>query len=159
MSITNCHICDYENDTSQDGLFCVICGADFSNPGSESKIMENKTRGTYATSDKISDLRKEAFIYLTNQRLVLVPADVEYQGLGMTGALTAAVAQTIWSSLTSGQPSLISIKLKDVKTIRDGKFGLLVKALIVETTDGHMVKFTAPKIKEWKGALTKAAGI
>ena len=159
MSSLHCHICGRDNEDSKNRLFCAMCGADFTGSVIESKLMESKAAGSYATSDKISDIRKEAFIYLTDKRLIVIPADVKYSSYNLTSALTAVVAKTIWNKITSGQSSLISIPLENVKSVKDGKFGLLVKALIIETNDGELIKMAAPRLNEWKVAIAKAAKI
>ena len=159
MGSLHCHICGRDNEASEDRLFCVMCGADLSGSVIESTLMESKAAGSYATSDKIGDIRKEAFIYLTDKRLIVIPADVNFSGINLTGALTAVAAKTLWNKITSGQSSLISVPLENVKSVKDGKFGLLVKALIIETKDGELVKMTAPKLNEWKEAIAKAAKI
>ena len=159
MKSVKCHICSRENEISEDAFFCVSCGADLSNPATESLLMESKKEGSYATSDKLTDVRKNAYIYLTNKRLIVIPADVKYAGIGITGALTALAAQATWNIIKSNQPNLISIPLERFKTQRDGRFGLLVKALIIETKDNEIIKIAAPNLKEWKDAITKAAKI
>ncbi|MFP3153520.1 hypothetical protein LQZ18_03665 [Lachnospiraceae bacterium ZAX-1] len=159
MEKVKCHICEHVNESeNQRPTFCIRCGADLANPEVETKIMEhtNARTGTYATSDKFSDIRKEAFIYLTNRRVIVIPATVDFYGLNLAGALTAVGAKMLYSKLTSGQSSLISIPLENIKVVRDGKFGLLVKALIIETNDGEIVKMTVSKQNEWKDAITKA---
>lgn len=157
--MSKCHICDHENKSGgQDKAFCVRCGADLADPTVEHKIMEhtNARTGTYATSDKFSDIRKEAFIYLTNRRIIVIPASVEFTGLNLAGALTAVGAKAIYSKLTNGQPSLISLPLEDIKNVRDGKFGLLVKALIIETNSGDILKVTVSNQADWKNAIAQA---
>jgi len=91
----------------------------------------------------------DAFIYLTNKRLIILPTKLE--GLGLTGMVTAAV----YNKITS-EHGLISLPFENMKAVKDGKFGLLVKALIIDTTDGELVKIKVSKRDEWKAAITKA---
>ncbi|MDR3270312.1 MAG: hypothetical protein LBT32_02190 [Peptococcaceae bacterium] len=157
MKNIKCHICNYENE-SADGqaTLCVACGAELADPKSETKLMEAITSATCATSDQLRDVRKECSIYLTDRRLIVIPADVQFTGLNLTGILAAKAAQALHNKMTSNF-GVISIPVKNIKTVRDGKFGLLVKAIIVETTGGEMVKITVPKRDEWKSALANAA--
>lgn len=154
MKKMNCHICDYQGNEAQEGQppFCVRCGADLSDPTLETKLMEAPPSATYATADRITALRMQTSIYLTDKRLILVPAKLS--GFGLAGVLTAAT----YNKMTTAS-GVISIPFENVKDVRDGKFGLLVKALIVDTTDGEMVKITAPKRNVWKDALMKATGL
>ena len=150
MKNVKCHICDHQNEIP-DGQspFCVRCGTDLTEPKVETKLMEDTKSARFATVDKMSSPGVEAFIYLTDKRLIAIPAKL--QGFGLTGMVTAAV----YNKMTSDQ-GLISIPFENMKTVRDGKFGLLVKALIVDTTDGELLKMGLSNRNEWKEAITKA---
>lgn len=52
---------------------------------------------------------------------------------------------------------VLSIPLEQIKAVRDGKFGLLQKAIIIDTTNGELLKITVPKRKEWKEAIINIA--
>jgi len=150
MEILKCHICNHHvsEALSAQPTFCARCGADLANPETETKLKEAPPSATYSTSDSMTSLRKQAFIYLTNKRLILIP--VKLQGFGLTSALTAMT----YNKMTS-KSGVISIPFENVKSIRDGKFGLFVKALIVDTTSNEMVKITVPKLNEWKETIIK----
>ena len=155
MTNMTCPICEFENEDGQHSV-CPICGVDLSNENAETKRMEATTSASFATSDRMSDLRKEAFIYLTDKRLIVIPADVKITGYGLKGALVAAAANAIHRKMMN-DVGVISVPLTDIKAVRDGKFGLLVKAIVIETTNNEIVKITVPKRNEWKEAITKAS--
>ena len=142
-----CHICD-QSYAEQDGSpeVCGRCGADLSNPEKEKKIMEDTLRARFATSDRLGDNGKEANVYLTDKRFIAIP--VKLQGFGLTGVVTAAIYNSMYKDM-----GIVSIALKDVKSVRDGKFGLLAKAIIIETAGNEMIKFTVSKRNEWMEAL------
>ena len=145
MENTVCHICDYQNNQT---TFCERCGSNLSNSNEETIVLKASPSATYATADKMSSLRVNGFIYLTNKRLLIIPAKMS--GFGLTSALTA----TVYNKMTTAS-GIISIPFEQMKLVRDGKFGLLVKALIIETTNGELVKMTLPKRNEWKDTIIK----
>jgi hypothetical protein len=70
---------------------------------------------------------------------------------GLTGAVSAALYNSMYKDM-----GIVSIALKDVKSVRDGKFGLLAKAIIIEASGNEMVKFAVSKRNEWMEAIKKA---
>ncbi len=142
-----CHICGHENSEAAD---CAVCGANLAEPGSERVVLAAPLRATFATADKISAVAVNASAWLTDKRLVLVP--LKLSGRGLTGMLTAAVVNKMTS-----KNGVVSLPLDCVTAVRDGRFGLLVQALLIDTRDGELVKMTVPKRKEWKTAILSAA--
>jgi hypothetical protein len=140
-----CPICGYEDNQAGQQETCALCGADFG--GDERKLLEAPKRGSYATADKLSAIRMEASVYLTDRRILVVP--LKLQGYGLQGILTAAV----YNKMTS-KNGVISAPLSCVTGIRDGRFGL-VKALILDLNDGGLLKITVPAREEWKAAITR----
>ena len=150
MKNATCHICGYQNEIPDgQACLCALCGTDLATPKLEITLLEDTRSATFATADNMKTLGMEAHIYLTDKRLIIIPTKL--QGLGLTGLLTAVVCNNMASGL-----SLFSIPYENMKSVRDGKFGLLVKALIVDTTDGELVKIKVSKRDEWKEAITKA---
>lgn len=140
---TKCLICGYDIDGTE--RVCALCGADPSEP--ERKLLE-AARSSYATADKFTAVRMECYTYLTDRRLIIIPAKLE--GYGLSGVLTAAV----YNKMTS-KSGVLSVPLGEIRNLRDGKFGF-VKALIAETNDGDILKFTVPKREEWRSAIQDA---
>lgn len=99
------------------------------------------THGTYSTKEK-PNLGSNAYVSLTDQRLVVVPEKLE--GYGLTMALTAAVMNKMRSKYT-----MVSIPLDQIKEVREAKVGLLGREIIVEAKDGDFVKFRVSKQKVW----------
>lgn len=151
MKNAKCPICNYADKNSSEELSCCPrCGTDFSATVMEKKLME--APGTYTTEDKqfFGKMSTNASIYLTDQRLLAIPTKLE--GFNLTTALTA----TIINKMTN-KYGVISIPLEQIKAVRDGKFGLLQKAIIIDTTNGELLKITVPKRKEWKEAIINIA--
>jgi hypothetical protein len=90
----------------------------------------------------------EASVYLTDRRVLVVP--LKLQGYGLQGILTAAV----YNKMTS-KNGVISVPLSLVTGVRDGKFGF-VKALILDISDGGLLKITVPAREEWRAAIESA---
>ncbi len=88
-----------------------------------------------------------ATIILTNQRFLVIPEKLE--GFNRSTVLTASIMNKITSNY-----GVVSVPITMIKEVRDGKFGLLGKALIVETKEANVIKITAPKLKEWKEVLS-----
>ena len=150
MENVKCHICHSVNEiTSGQTAFCGLCETDLASPQKETKLLEDIDNAQYSVADKTTSPGWEAFVYLTNQRLIVVPAKLK--GSGLEGMLTAAV----YNRMTK-KSGVISIPFANIKAVRDGKMGLLMKALIVDTTDGELVKIKVSGRSEWKEALTKA---
>ena len=107
--------------------------------------------GTYTTEDKqfFGKLSTTAFIYLTDQRLLAIPEKLE--GFNLKTTLIAAVVNKMTS-----ENGVISIPLEQIKAVRDGKFGLLQKALIIDTTNDELLKITISKQNAWKEAIINA---
>lgn len=143
-----CHICSYPNEQAS---FCALCGTDLANPNTETKHLESIHGALYSTVEKTMVAGWDAFIYLTNKRLIIVPAKLK--GSGLDGMLAAA----IYNKMTS-KAGVISIPFEHIKAVRDGKMGLLFKAIVVDTTDGEVVKIKVSKRDEWKAALASATG-
>jgi len=157
MNNMKCPVCEFENKNEEgQHLVCLVCGVDLTNSNAETKLMEATTSATFATSDRMSDMRKEGFIYLTDKRLIVIPADIKFVGHGLGGGLAAATAKALHNKMMSDS-SVISIPLADIKAVKDGKFGLLVKAIVIETINNEIIKITVPKRNEWKEALAKAS--
>lgn len=146
MKPAKCPICDY-TDISQESSCCPRCGADFSESAPEKKQMSGP--GTFTTEDKqfFGKMGTNATFYLTDRRLIAIPAKLE--GFNLTTALTAAVINKMTSKY-----GVVSIPREQIKAVRDGKFGLLGKAIIIDTTDGELLKITVTKQKAWKEALS-----
>ena len=84
MNSAKCHICGYENKkTDGQPSLCMVCGTDLAGTNAETKLLEATKSATYSTSDRMADVRKEAFIYLTDKRLIVIPADVQFEGVGV----------------------------------------------------------------------------
>ena len=147
MAKTTCHICGNETELMS-GLepICACCGADLTNPASETKYREARTMSMFALKDSFSSPGFDARLYLTDKRFIVVPAKIA--GLGLAGAVTNSIVNKMMDGT-----KLISVPFQDIKGIRDGKFGLFRKALIIDTADGQLVKITCPKLGEWKAAL------
>lgn len=151
MDTVNCPVCNHTCEASGgDRPCCPLCGADLNGSAAEKKQME--APGTFTTEDKqfFGKMSTNATLYLTDRRLVAIPGKLE--GFGLTSALTAAVVNKM-----TNEYGIVSIPLEQIKAVRDGKFGLLAKALVIETADGGLLKITVPKQKQWKEAITNAA--
>ncbi len=147
MNSIQCHICGHVNEISEEqSAFCVQCGADLVDTKAEIKLMEASLY-SYAIANK--NIPGYATAYLTDKRLIVIPHKLE--GFGLTGVITA----TIINKMTN-KSGIISVPLNHVKSIKDGRFGLLLKAIIVDTIDGNPVKIAVPKRKEWKEVLIKS---
>lgn len=141
MKKEECPICEQEyeetGDQGEEVTSCPRCGTDFN--GSEKKRMG--AHGTYSTKEK-PNLGSNAYISLTDRRLVVVPEKLEGYGLAM--ALTAAITNKLRSKYT-----MVSIPLDQIKEAREVKVGLLGREVIVDTKDGDFVKFRVSKQKVW----------
>ena len=148
MKSIKCHVCCHVNEVlDEQSPFCVRCGADLIDLQAETKCIESSA-ASYATSNGRFAVQTPAFAYLTDKRLILIPAKLT--GFGLTGVLTSA----IMNKMTS-ESGVISIQFEHVKAVKEGKFGLFVKAIIVETAGGEMVKMTVPNRNKWKEAITR----
>ena len=141
-----CPICIFENENVDR---CEICDSDLANPQSEVKVLECVDNALYSLVDNTMSPGWDDFVYLINKRLLIFPATLK--GSGIEGRLTAAAYNKMVS-----KNGVISIPFEDIKSIRDGKMGLLMKALIIDTTCGNLVKIKVGKRDEWKKALEKA---
>jgi len=151
MQHVTCHICACENEVPNErDSSCAMCDADLADSQSEVKLLEDTHAALYNTVDKFTAPGWEAFIYLTNKRLLVIPAKLK--GSGLQGRLSAAVYNKM-----AGESDIISIPLANIKAVREGKFGLLMKALIIDTTDGGLLKIKVSKRNEWKDTIAKAA--
>ncbi len=146
MANTKCPICGFDNRQTEPGQSCALCAADFREP--ERKLLETLKKGSYATADKVTAIRMEASIYLTDRRVIVIP--LKLSGYGLTGVLTAAA----YNKMTS-KNGVISLPLTQVTDVRDGKFGF-VKALILDTRDGDLLKIAVPGRDEWRDAIERA---
>ncbi len=147
MKNAKCPVCDYaDNNRSEESMCCPRCGTDFTGNYVEKKLMA--APGTYTTEDKqfFGKMSTSASICLTDRRLLAIPEKLE--GFNLTTVLTAAVVNKMTS-----KNGVISIPLEQIKAVRDGKFGLLQKALIIDTTNNELLKITVPKQKAWKEAI------
>lgn len=147
MERKKCPICDHVDESaSETPLCCPRCGTDFTGSAMEKRIMG--AHGTYTTEDKqfFGKVSANAFICLTDRRLIAIPEKLE--GFNKTTVLSAAVINKMTSKY-----GFISIPLNQIKTVRDGKFGLLAKAIIIDTADGGLLKITVPKQNDWKAAI------
>ncbi|WP_312939380.1 hypothetical protein [Oscillibacter sp.] len=151
MKNEKCLICDYVDENhSQETTCCPRCGTDFKGNTVENKLMS--ALGTYTTEDKqfFGKLSTTSYIYLTDRRLLAIPEKLE--GFNLKTSLTAAIVNKMTS-----KNGVISIPLEQIKAVRDGKFGLLQKAVIIDTTNDELLKITVSKRKEWKEAIMNAA--
>ena len=146
MNHDPCPICGYGEPA---GDACPRCGADLTGASPEETRME--APGTFTTEDKqfFGKLSTNATFYLTDRRLVAVPEKLEGHGLSM--ALTAAAVNKLTSAY-----GVVSLPLERITAVRDGKFGLLGKAIIVDTDGGDLLKITVAKQAQWKAALQAA---
>lgn len=150
MKTTTCPICAYTlDDTNDEIIYCPVCGADLTKANSE-KIVKSST-GTYTMEDKqfFGKMSANATIILTNQRFLVMPEKLK--GFNRSTVLTASIMNKITSNY-----GVVSVPITMIKEIRDGKFGLLGKALVIETKEADVIKITAPKLKEWKEAVSNA---
>lgn len=148
MKTTTCPICAYTLDDANDEIiYCPVCGTDLIKVNSE-KIIRNSP-GTYTMEDKqfFGKMSANATIILTNQHFLVIPEKLE--GFNRSTVLTASIMNKITSNY-----GVVSVPITMIKEVRDGKFGLLGKALIVETKEANVIKITAPKLKEWKEVLS-----
>jgi len=127
----------------------VQCDADLTDSKSEIKLLEDTHNALYSLVDKTMSPGWEAYVYLTNKRLIVVPAKM--RGSGLDGRLAAVV----YNKITS-KSGLVSIPLTDITAVRDGKMGLLMKALIVDVADGELVKIKVGGREKWREAITEA---
>lgn len=151
MKNVKCPVCDYaDNNPSEESACCPRCGTDFAGSPAEKKMMG--APGTYTTEDKqfFGKMGTNASISLTDRRLLAIPEKL--QGFNLTTALTAAAVNKMTSKY-----GVISIPLEQIKAVRDGKFGLFGKAIVIDTTNGELLKITVPKQKEWKEAIINAS--
>ena len=151
MKNAKCSVCDYsDNNPSKESSCCPRCGTDFTGNAVEKKLIA--APGTYTTEDKqfFGKMSTNASIYLTDRRLLAIPEKLE--GFNLTTALTAAAVNKMTS-----KNGVISIPLEQIRAVRDGKFGLLQKAVIIDTINEELLKITVPKQKEWKEAIIDAA--
>jgi len=149
--MANCHICNYENEVD---TICSLCAANLDDPLEETKIKEEEPDfAAFAISDKKGPMQTHAAIYLTNKRLILIPAKMK--GFGLEGLLEAAIYNKLAS--TSG---VISVPLQDIESIGEGKFGLLVKAIAIDLNDGTNIRLRMPGTlsgrKQWQEEIQKA---
>lgn len=151
MSVANCPVCEYVViNTYEEAVCCPRCGAELTEGNKEKKLME--AQGTYTSEDKqfFGKMSTNVTVYLSDRRLVVIPEKME--GFNLTTALTAAVVNKM-----TNKYGIVSLPLEEIKAVRDGKFGLFVKALVVDASNGELLKLTLPKRKEWKEALIGAA--
>ncbi len=113
-------------------------------------MMDDASHDLDATADKMSALRQYAAVLLTDKRLIVIPTKLT--GMGLAGVITASIVNKMTS-----KDGVISVPLIEISGIRDGKFGLLVKALIVDIKggEGELVKLTLPKREQWKQAIAQ----
>ncbi len=150
MNKVKCHICDHENEmTNGQPALCEVCGSDLSNRKAETKLMEAWRTASYATADQLSAMRVEACAYLTDKRLIIIP--LHYSGIGLHGMLTASL-----TNKTQQKYGPVSLPLEQIKSVRDGKFGIFLKAILIDIIDGGLIKLSAPKLKDWKAAIMNA---
>ena len=149
MGLITCQICGNTGETleGQESL-CVRCGADVNAAEQEIKIFEETRKGRFAAKDSLSAPGDECEIYLTNKRLVVIPKKI--QGYGWRGKAAAALYNKVFLD-----ENVISVPLSEVKAVRDGKFGLLVKAIIVDIAGDVLVKMVVSNQDEWKSTIAR----
>ena len=49
----------------------------------------------------------------------------------------------------------INCHITDIKAVRDGKMGLIMKGLIIDTIDGGLVRIKVSKRNQWKEIIVK----
>ncbi len=147
MANKQCHICGKANE--EQAQACARCAADLSNPAAETLLRVEKS-ASYAMADKMSALRQYAAVLLTDKRLIVIPAKLS--GAGLAGVITAAIVNKMTS-----KDGVLSLPFSEISAVRDGKFGLLVKAFIVDIKggEGELVKLTMPKREEWKQEISR----
>lgn len=153
MKNKKCHICDYaDNNPSENSSCCSQCGTDFTESTMEKKIMSSTyAYGTYSTKDKwLSTNAMPAFNCLTDRRLLSIPQKME--GHNLTTVLTSAIINKMTS-----KDGVISIPFDQIKSVRVGKYGLFRKAIVIDTTNGELLKITVSKQKKWREAIINLA--
>lgn len=150
MEKITCPLCGCDVEiTQEDATACPICGYALKEAVGEQKIME--AAGTYTTEDKqfFGKMGTNATLYLTDRRFLAIPTKLE--GFNRTSVLTAAIINKMTS-----QYGVVSIPFDQIKAVREGKFGLLGKAFIIDTKDGELFKLTVHKQAVWMDALREA---
>lgn len=135
-----CPICGYDEN---EGSECQVCKAVMIGEQAETKLKEGT--GSY-TFNKRSP---QAKLYLTNQRFTMIPLKLE--GYGVKGKLTAAIVNKMREQCT-----VISIPLKEIKSVESVRVGLLGRASLIEKINGETIKFQIWKQKEWRSAIKQA---
>lgn len=151
MKNAKCTICNYVVKKSiKESSCCPQCGTDFTASTMEKRIMG--ASGTYTPEDKrfFGKMGMNASINLTDKRLLIIPEKLE--GFNLTTVLTAVIINKMTSRY-----GIISIPLEQIKAVRDGKSGLIGKAIIIDTTNGKLLKIIVSKQKSWKEAIIKIA--
>jgi len=156
MKTAKCHICGCENEIPDgQSSCCALCGADLADAQAET-MMREMSKGAYSTADSATPM-SSCNIYLTDKRLIVIPENVKMQGFGLSGAAMAAAWNKVSESLTKDL-GVVSFPLEKVSSVKSCKFGLFRKAILINSSDGEMVKLAARNLNEWEGAITKAAG-
>ena len=150
MSEIKCPLCGFAEQVPDGEDCCPRCGTRLTDGEGEKKLLE--ASGTFTTEDKqfFGKMSTSASIYLTDRRLLAIPEKLE--GFNLRTGLTAAAVNKM-----TGQYGAISIPLEEIQAVRDGKFGLLQKALVVIAADGGVLKLTLPKQTQWKEAILAVA--
>ena len=152
MSEIKCPLCGFAEQTPDGADCCPRCGTRLAGGEEEKKLLE--ASGTFTTEDKqfFGKMSTSASIYLTDRRLLAIPEKLE--GFNLRTGLTAAAVNKM-----TGRYGAVSIPLEEIQAVRDGKFGLLQKALVVVAADGGVLKLPLPKQAQWKEAILAAANL
>ena len=145
---TTCHICTQVIKAEEAPSSCTRCGANLVNTAEET--VTKQSQGQYSKGKLGGEM---GYFYLTNKRLVWIRNGTTGTG-ALVGGLVGALVETAVNKAAGGNKLGFSLDLTNIKSVEDGKFGLLVKAIIINTKDGESYKIGPKKLADWKETLS-----
>lgn len=142
MDYKICPICECELNQEDDLKSCPRCDFDLTKKPAEKKLKE--AHAGYTLGRKSTN----TMVYLTDQRLLLIPEKLN--GLGLSMALTAAIVNKMRKNC-----KIISIPLNQLQ-IQEARQGLLGKILLINMPEGEKLKLSIPKRSVWLEAIHEA---